>query len=166
MLFKVNKSLRLVFCGYLLLLTTNGYAANQDLLNNIGINEVAPIVQSAGIVSQREKTKSGNDYLLVDIKGWQSAIMLLDCKSGSCNMVRFYSGRKAPYVTPSQINTLNKNHRYARIYSSDNNIIIESDLLIQGGVTENSITRFIERQLSTTESIAQGLTDQRPGGAQ
>lgn len=161
MLLNEKRSVISLLCGSLLLFFSSvGYSANPKVISDLNLEKLHPIVKSADIKSQRQKTRSGNEYLLVSSNEissnkWNSAIMLLDCKSKQCSIIRFYSSKKVANITPELINSWNANYRYARAYSNSDELIVEADLLLHGGVAQESIIQFLNRQQYLIESIEQ-----------
>lgn len=149
-----------LFSLFIIVITSHCYASESPLIQRINISMAMTIAKSAGLVVQPVTAESGSQYLKTQVLDQNSAIMLLDCESGECSILKFYSIIEKGGVDFGVVNVWNSNYRYGRVYKDEDKVIVEADLLLHGGITQQSVLQFMQRQemlvLSFQQQIGEG----------
>lgn len=149
-----SKGRTVLLFSLLSVISFNTYSSNSSLILSLNGVQAQAAAESAGLKTDLQQTKSGSEYLSVKIRGRQSAIMLLDCESKQCQVVRFYTIISQSGIAGEKINNWNTNYRYARVYlQGGDKLIVEADLALHGGVTQQSVSKFLKRQELIIESV-------------
>ncbi len=143
-----------IFIFLNLVIASFSYASQPQLIQSIDASMAAAIAKTVGFKVQPRQTKSGGDYLNTSVDGHHSAIMLLNCDSGQCQILRFYSIISQAGIQPELVNSWNSYFRFGRVYlQGEDEVIVEADLLLNGGVTHESVIQFLRRQSTLIESL-------------
>ena len=120
-----------------------------------------PFLESAGAAPEAVKDNTGDPAFKVNLNGLKAAVFFYDRKGDSFGSIQIYAvfSGKASSAT---VNLWNRRHRFSRAYlDSDGDPSIESDLDLNGGVSDQSITRFIERFKVTVIAYQIALSEAR-----
>lgn len=146
-----------LFLLFIMVIASHCHASESPLLQRINISMAMTIAKSAGLVVQPVTTESGSQYLKTQVADQNSAIMLLDCESGECSILKFYSIIEKDGVDFGMVNAWNSNYRYGRVYKDEDKVIVEADLLLHGGITHESVLQFMQRQKMLVLSFQQQM---------
>jgi hypothetical protein len=116
--------------------SANKSAETADVIEKISAGKLERIVQSFREVKNFEER--GNNKYYFELEGFKVFVF---STGNTLQLYALFTGR----VSLSRINEWNKNKRFAKAYlDKDNDPILESDLELTGGVTEQNIKEWIK----------------------
>ena len=115
------------------------------VVTSLTLEEMEAILKEAGYRYERVK-KDAELFFLLRLGGLKAGLFLMDCKEGRCGSLQLYAGfnmEKPP--TLEWINAWNREKRFSRAYlDKDGYPVLESELDLEGGVTQRAIISFLE----------------------
>jgi hypothetical protein len=107
--------------------------------------EMEAILKEAGYRYERVE-KDAKVFFSLRMGGLKAVLLLMDCKGGRCGSLQLaaaFSMRNPP--TLERINAWNQEKRFSRAYlDKDGDPVLESELDLEGGVTQQAIISFLE----------------------
>ena len=128
-------------------------ANNQgEIVSELSIAKMRSILQGMGFDFSEQPNGNGNPILNFQLDGYRVSLLTL------ADNLMLYSGFTIK-VDLSRVNRWNQEQRFSRTYlDKDGDPAIESDLDVSGGVTKETIERFIKRFRTTLSAYVKSLT--------
>jgi Putative bacterial sensory transduction regulator len=116
------------------------------IYTRVTANDIGQILSELSIEYEFTKDSVGEPMAIFSLGGYKTVMFFYGCSEGSCYSLELWSGfnMSSNPLSLTQINDLNRNHRYAKaILDEEDNLIILYDFDLAGGVTANAIKEFI-----------------------
>jgi hypothetical protein len=131
---------------------TGGADGAQEAFDNLTGNDMQAVLTEMGLVWERSVDPDGDPVFLVEIAGTKTLLFMYRGKSGAAG--EYYSLQlSAAFGFPegigpdlNSINKWNYDKRFCRAFlDSDEDPVLQSELFMDGGVTPETVRRFLER---------------------
>jgi hypothetical protein len=124
----------------------NTHLFNKDaFLVTVSGEEMAEIVREMGFVPELTKDGGGDPMIKLRIEGLRCQILFYGCKDGRANSLQFNASfaDKAPM---QKMNEWNRKKRFGKAFlDADNDICIQMDVDLDGGVRKEYLEEILKR---------------------
>lgn len=109
--------------------------------------QIQDILKTTPLRFDQTEDDWGDPQFMIEIAGKEIILFTYKCKTGKCQDLRLYTYWRTGGKTPDYkiLNKWNIEQRWTKSYvDSDNDIVLEVDIDIKDGITEQAILNMIE----------------------